>query len=1610
MKKKIYIFMVTVCLIACYTISAIAASISLGNTTMLDNINQKPENIDISVDICYNNKHHEKIILENTDMLLTLAVKNNDNKDKNLQFVVTLLDDEANLIDIAKNDIIVPVNETVHVSQDYFITPNMGVNEIIIYVWDDDNDKPYVPLVLTKNMVDYYGNNINEATFLEDFTKNIVGEITGGLDEDYFTFIASESRKYIFSCHTINNSNITGNIYNQNNELICSNSGNSQFLCCVDLIEGTRYFLQIVGERNTKYETTIFPMIADSTYGLENFDTEISSYKNQILSLAEQAYVNNDFTLSEEIYREYKKLYDIDYKLHDFSISLKDSSNIESLLNSYYEANIDAFDNLKKSYLIALNKYSTMLNTSESGTLMEETYEVLKKSDFNVSSLFGDDILTSDDTVHLLSDSGSPCITVTQCSPTSIKYIITSDKQRDSFGLVDLNRQTVVMTNQITDYIPNIEYTIDNLMEGGLYYLAYRWHENDTEHIITYRVMLPYAANNIESNYTLSGKHILLTLESNDLTSFSSKEYCNEWLKRMDIMYEKMLELTNYTPYVGEKLEIKSTRIDVNHSLSSDSNSIVSIIPAYSGNPALISRPLFVGMLQRIPTGDWEHYSALEIADSFNMSNWCFDTWALNEFIVCYILDNCNGSKMHFIDAQKDYTKNNIFNYYKSDCVSNYDNMVKSKEYSSYGMTAILIKLKDIIGWPAFKSTFAYMNNLSNDEQNYIYALERNEAIGKFNIFITRLRDFSGVDVLSKLNETEKNIIGQEFGGDVEYYNETITITGGNGGQANINLPAGNVAIRKFIAPESGEYEIYTSRYSGVGKMNDTFLQVYSNEYFNDEDMIAYNDNISETITFSKVSITLNKNQSCYIKISNNQGDKVFADLQIVKKAVNVTAGKTVAVETSGMESAVVKFSPNVSGNYIIKTTEVTKNQTTEIDSILRVYKEQNGVYSLISKSHYKHDNFPQILSRLEQGCTYYIVYSGYLTAPAKANLQLILNTNNPEIKDAVYNQTAGPIIAENNTLTFSINLNGIESNGLRFVPCLSWDNVNFYDKEDCVNYTTFTNGRADVTITNVRLYGEKAQETLYTKIKIYDSSDNLLWYGPNDSFANRAGKLLTVELDDNYRWYDKIQIDNHNLFLKLNKEIPANKVVVVSYFTHNVKEIPDDKYENYKFEAGEYIGQEKITYFQLYDKDYSQYRPYPYGGWNDANKMGYFKIEKSGEYIIRIPIKPSVSLEKSAYISIYTVDYVYDSKKFKKMDALENISAKKDKNYLIFNSPEHLMPVDGATQLADEYNCYLAYSDINGNANIYWEHVNEYGQDLMYGILLHNPSSESVEFCINKVSARHQANSALYGAFIEIWDNYFNDNSDENNITNTNTTFRLAGNESKWIYLDSIPGNFYNSTNTFNGIINLSIYNDKSIDCYAFLMNMETDSIVKERFDKCKRLFKAAPKSDSEKIHYLSGAGNGAMLYSNIDEDDFSNSEYTLVLTGEDMPYINAGEQVMIYNYPSKKLMENSYNYSVIYKFDVELEAPKTITFSYNPYTNPAFTSEPDSGLYVAYAIKDYDKNEYIEVNSDTLLTPKYTNKNQEVSTTLPTGHSILYVVVSGMSSMPLTMTLCEE
>jgi len=293
--------------------------------------------------------------------------------------------------------------------------------------------------------------------------------------------------------------------------------------------------------------------------------------------------------------------------------------------------------------------------------------------------------------------------------------------------------------------LPNGSYTFTNLLSNQNYTIYFAYLQNGSW------VTMTIGAATQQTSITMvrtDGEHIFFNLEANDIAQFAPGKY-TQWISRLDDVYEYYQDLTGYTPYNGDKIEIKSTRENIN-------------AWALSGNPILWARewvPLQVSVINQY--GDISFGITHEISHDFDTYKWNFDAEFWANFKMCYALYR-NGLTVCRPYGVPNYTNSTIKEYYRNDADESYNHVMATSVYHHDALTYTFLQIKDIIGWEPFQQTFAFFNELA-------YAQIPTTNLGKLNLFLSKLKDFSGTNVFTVFTTQDRAIYEAQFGGAIEY-------------------------------------------------------------------------------------------------------------------------------------------------------------------------------------------------------------------------------------------------------------------------------------------------------------------------------------------------------------------------------------------------------------------------------------------------------------------------------------------------------------------------------------------------------------------------------------------------------------------------------------------------------------------------------------------------------------------------------------------------------------------------------------------------------------------------------------------------------------------------
>ena len=955
---------------------------------------------DFEADFAYYNEngYMEKSLSGKLTYEVTLKNKSTDSKTYIPFFVIHKADGTLKSV-VKGEEVTLNANNITKTSTVTLDTERIDSTDVVkSMVWDVNTMKSYIPSqIIIETSGDTYGNNFESATLINDTTQFISGKIDSQDDEDYIKIKPPKNGTYYIKCITFGNIDLT--LYNSSKTALRSNfTGTSYSMWGLDT-----YYIKVnnCGEAG---EYIISVQASSDRYSddfdIYDFDVEIGYYKDKILDLCSQLLNQGNTEEATELYDEYEKLLDEDRELHRapsfFENADKNETEYDDVVNAYYKVRAKAFLELKDKYLELLRNnqidMDISLADSESDTVDSEC---IMPYSFPALTIEADEIdeadeITEDEFGAEATSSSEAEFEIVEINSTSVVVRTKFPVARQTLNqiyMVDFNKDNGYTDWKLADLhnkdntkLNNAQYTITGLTPGNLYVFEMLWADANQnisggENSICRWVQMPY--NTDEEYVTVSGKHVIANLEKSDKALADSTMF-NNWINNMDAVYEALQDFTGYTPYMGDKITLRSVRESMSQD-QPDGQNYWRLILGHSGNPVEILRPFYKSHMRRLNKSDWGDIPIHELCHDFD-NIWCFDAEVLAFLKTAYILDKFNA-KVYRIDTDLQenvdgwYEDDEYYTFLKNDWFEGYKNSFEKGFYMPAGFAAILIEINnqinDTVNWSSFKKAFRYMNELS-------FGQIPTSELDELNLFLSKLCEFSGKDVFSMIRASDKEIIEAEFGGTLTRVScdAPEIVNRPSGRKANVSTTPGSYKVYKFIPPTDGMYSVYTSPYSGTGISNDTYLEVYTNAQL-DGNPIASNDD-SGTGRFSKTDIYMETGTAYYVKVRHynpNEGT-VHASLNILRKdnnkTLNVGEKQDVSVSNGGFE--VMEFTPEKSGVYTFYA------DNPEGLPYLKLYSND-----ILTNRIAQHNN--TVIAWLNAGRTYYIQFSGFLMRAVSADV-----------------------------------------------------------------------------------------------------------------------------------------------------------------------------------------------------------------------------------------------------------------------------------------------------------------------------------------------------------------------------------------------------------------------------------------------------------------------------------------------------------------------------------------------------------------------------------------------------------------------------------------------
>lgn len=955
--------------------------------------------IKCDVNLMYDGTYHEKIMIKNKQLTVPIKLTNTGSAAKDITCFIGEYDADGRLInEIESTPVRVGANTSVAAT--LIREFDKSAKSAKIFIWEDGTMRPITnTILLTETETDYYANSLTQAQEY-DIAYPIEGRINTSGDVDYIKFVPENSGEHAFNC--VSASSILTTLYNANQSALQSNSAKYNYT----LTAGQIYYVRVSGSNTTgEYILSVQYNASEEAKGFDvyKFDEDVNIYKKSILDICNEFYTTGNIDLAKQMYSEYDSILDKDAKLHllpDFlSDHPKNLSNFDDLLNQYYGIRYDKFIKVKQEYIALIDKYTedTDMGTSitDKDSINSEEKISLKKPIIGKSypqSIVGESTASGNHRTgnERLQTAATPSLTIVRTTATTITYNATfpvSGQWGNVIGMIDFNTPDglTAKTNVYGTDVnrSNGQYTISGLSPGGIYILLLAWSTDNQnigyENTICRFVQLPN--NTTENLKVYTGGRVTARLEQADKELASASDF-NTWLNNMDKAYNAYKELTGYTPYNSKKIEMRSTRDNLNDEMDiTDGHDYWEVIFGYYDytNVFKHARAFYQGHMRRLSKGDWGDTPLHELSHVFDNYKWEFDSETLAQLKLYYVITQLNA-KVYRPDRFDNngngwYTGSNYYELLKYDrYLDSYTASFDENTYASEGFAVILIDIQKQIGWEPFKKTFRYFSDLSSSQ------VPRTDG-AKLKLFLTKLKDYSGRDILNIITARDKRIIEDWFNIDLEYAEPVYpSVTPGGssgGGRYDVNIDKGKYTTYQFTPSTSGNYYIYTTPYGGSGVSNDTVLEVYTNSSLSGTP-IASNDDYDGG-RFSKVNVAMTAGTTYYIKVRHYNNGTLHAELNITKNipVQQLTSGGYQDAYTAAGEYAMFSFTPDTSMTYVFEVTN-----TSNYEPYIKLYENE----SMTKRIGY---GSTKIMANLKAGHTYYLQFSGFLMKYARGRINV---------------------------------------------------------------------------------------------------------------------------------------------------------------------------------------------------------------------------------------------------------------------------------------------------------------------------------------------------------------------------------------------------------------------------------------------------------------------------------------------------------------------------------------------------------------------------------------------------------------------------------------------
>ncbi|MDR0889319.1 MAG: peptidoglycan-binding protein [Oscillospiraceae bacterium] len=294
----------------------------------------------------------------------------------------------------------------------------------------------------------------------------------------------------------------------------------------------------------------------------------------------------------------------------------------------------------------------------------------------------------------------------------------------------------------------------------------------------TWNNLISASAQDVYAYYT-EGEYVRLDLELSYYQNITPANL-KVWIDRLDSAYLSYEELVGATPQNGTKINIV------------DSSGTYGWAWVYPNTSTIYWQEDYIASTfgQINNTGDWSFGILHEMGHLFDLQNkWNFNAEFFAVFKSYYVIEQLSAAVIPDSYTSVLYVGDELKAFFETDADSSYDNAFANGVFSWGGAEHLFIMIKDAIGWEPFAQTFRYFSDLPSPPAT---------NLGKFNLFMTKLRDFSHANVLGKISPEDLALFEEELGGTIAYTNRLFL--GDADGDGDVTAADASAILRHVVS------------------------------------------------------------------------------------------------------------------------------------------------------------------------------------------------------------------------------------------------------------------------------------------------------------------------------------------------------------------------------------------------------------------------------------------------------------------------------------------------------------------------------------------------------------------------------------------------------------------------------------------------------------------------------------------------------------------------------------------------------------------------------------------------------------------------------------------